>query len=235
MDGPLPPELIQRWGTYLDTYPQRQFTQVETIESIYTHPLLFPLQRRREAHKMLNIGARECPKVIMEIGADKGGSLYHWCLFPSVTTIIACEIRGTPYWREFNKAFPDIEFLWLQESSYNPLTVERVKRWLGKQTIDTLFIDGDKSYFDVDYKCYLPLMSRSGIIFFHDIQDSPGPRDAWLRCKEKHIHEEILDISEGLEAVERGKQGILPTSAHEGWLRYWAGRSCGVGVIHLGR
>lgn len=171
------------------------------------------------------------PKVVMEIGADKGGGVYHWCQCLSlVNTVIASEIRGTPYSALFDRAFPQIKFEWLQDSR-DP-TSFRVVKALDKP-IDVLFIDGDKSYFDKDFDAYLPLMNPKGVVFFHDVADEPM-RGAFMRSGDRRRTEIIRDVTESEAAVERQVGGFPPTCDHENWLRYWRGRSCQVGVVWLG-
>lgn len=197
---------------------------------------LFPLQRRYELEAMIRIAKRYKPSVVMEIGADKGAGVYQWC--KCVTTIkrfIGVEICGTPYAALMEKAFPHIEFLWINESSYDSKIVNQVKEWLKGDPIDTLFIDGDKSAFHQDFDCYLPLMGKDSVVFMHDINDRP-PRTSYdLVCARGYEHGEIIDIRDTHEAIQRQKQGYPPSSPHEGWLRYWEGKSAGVGVIYLGK
>jgi hypothetical protein len=217
MDDSLPPTLVSDWAGLL--------AGPHSSDAVFDHPVLFPLQRKSELRRMLQ--AAGSPTVVMEIGADKGGGLYHWCTIPSVKAVVACEIRGTPYSAVFEAAFPHIDFLWLPYSSLIPETVERVESWLGGRKINTLFIDGDKSYFDKDYGLYSPFVD--GTVFFHDIQDeSTGA--AWQRVKrtvDASRCSEILDVSDWQSTSHP------PRTCHEGWLQYWKGASCGVGVIKL--
>jgi hypothetical protein len=259
MDGPLPDGLAQQWEEFLSgplhkiggrqpaTFP----ASVRVNASVIGDNLLFPLQRGKEMAWMLRKAASINPTTVMEIGADKGGGLYHWCILPTVQRVIACEIRGTPYARAFEKGFPHIEFLWLPCSSYDkpapgmvhdfltkPLT-ERGNRNDGSvdkltHRIDCLFIDGDKSFFEMDFDTYLPMMAADGLAFFHDIQDEVPGYQYHCVCNRRYRHEECIDRSEALEACRRHQHDIPPANAHEGWLRHWAGRSCGVGCVHVG-
>ena len=206
----------------------------DIYEDIFSSPLLFPLQRKREMAFMMQKARSIEPKVVYEIGADKAGGLYHWCkCLPTVKRVIACEIRGTPYSELFEKAFPQIDFFWLPDSSYAPENVSNITKWLCADKIDCLFIDGDKCKFDKDFKVYLPAMNPRGIVFMHDIQDK-APRFGYdTICKKGYRHEEFIDVSESIEAVEREKQGISTLNTHEQWLRHWHGRSAGVGIIYL--
>lgn len=203
-------------------------------DDVFAVDLFAPLQRKRELSQMLLMARAYNPKVVYEIGTCDGGGLYHWCKsIPGVNRIIASEIRGTPYCEHFEKAFPDIDFLWLNGSSYAPETITRIREWLHGDTIDVVFIDGDKAWFETDFDCVLPLMSKSSVAFMHDITD-PAPGDAYHRVIARgYDHEEIIDRSESYEAVKRQEEGLPPANGHEGWLRHWKGQSCGVGVIRI--
>lgn len=206
----------------------------DVYEEIFTSPLLFPLQRRRELAHMMRTARSIEPQVVYEIGADKAGGLYHWCKsLPTVRRVIACEIRGTPYAELFEKAFPHIDFLWLAESSYDAPALKKIKNWLGEDRIDCTFIDGDKSNFDTDFDCVLPFMNPQGIVFMHDIQDEAPRRGYNKSVKKGYPHTEFIDISESHEAVARSEAGEEPRNVHEMWLRHWKGRSAGVGIIYL--
>lgn len=171
------------------------------------------------------------PRTVMEIGADKGGSLYHWCMLPSVTHVIACEIRGTPYAAEFERAFPHIQFYWVPRGSV--AAAQDVFHWLQKDGLylDVLFIDGDKIHMLKDFDAYRAMMSEGGVVFLHDIFDTGGPRDAWAELRRRGLKcSEIRDISEYKELAAEGRD---PRTAWERWLLHWKGRSCGVGVVQL--
>lgn len=194
---------------------------------------MYPLQRKRETARMMQIARSINPITVYEIGADKGGGFYHWCKsLLSVRRAIACEFRGTPYDIEFMRAFPEISFLFLPCSSYDQRTVDRVGAWLHGTKIDCLFIDGDKSHFKTDFYCYLQYMNPGGLVFVHDIRDD-GPRDAWRHIKQNFKTDEVIDISESLEAADREAAGIASISEHENWLRHWKGASAGFGVVYL--
>lgn len=213
----------------------------DSYPEVFHSDLFFPLQRMKETAKMIQEARKAnngSPRVVMEIGADKGGGVYHWCQsLVSVQYVIACEIRGTPYARVFEKAFPEIKFLWLDRSSLKTETAQIVKDWLHKyeQQIDVLFIDGDKSFFYDDFRMYRPMVRSGGRVFFHDINEVGRPmKAAFDRVKaEEYKWSTILDTSESQEADERAR-ALQPTlTPYEAWLRYWKGHSCGVGVIEI--
>jgi predicted O-methyltransferase YrrM len=239
MDAPFPEGMIQEIETFLSHDGSRLPGRV-LYNDVFDTSMFFPLQRQRELREMMSIAADLSPVTVMEIGSDKGGSLYHWCkCHPTVKNVIACEIRGTPYSSLFERAFPRIQFLWLAESSYEKPAVEKVRRFLGDTEIDCLFIDGDKLRFLDDFRAYLPFMARPGTVFMHDINDRE-PRAAFLQVSAmagagelKASVTEFIDITDSEAAMKREAKGIPPASAHESWLRHWKGRSCGVGVIQI--
>lgn len=236
MDLPFPDGMVQDIASFLAEDHKRE-PGLDLYPEVFATNLMFPLQRQGELKRMIQLARTINPKVVMEIGTDKGGGFYHWCkCLPTVEAAIACEVRGTPFWREFNNAFTRLEFLWLDGvSSYDGDTVDRVGRWLGRQTIDVLFIDGDKSYFDRDFDSYRPFLSKTAIVFMHDVQDQGPMRNAWIRCRwQGDWFTELLDLSDTVTAMQREKQGIEAANPHEHWLRYWKGTSCGVGVIGFG-
>jgi len=232
MDGPLPPTLAADWEAFLAA--DRSPPGCDAYAEVFAHGTLFPLQRRRELAEMIRTARFRQPAVVAEIGADKGGGFYHWCKALDIRKAICCEIRGTPYFGSFERAFPHLAFQWLPCSSRDPGALRSVGEFLGSDRIDVLFLDGDKGAFLADFDAWLPYMSPEGLVFLHDIQDRPlrdafdAIRDRGYRCST------ILDVSESREAEEREKAGEPILTAHEGWLRHWRGRSCGVGVVELG-
>jgi hypothetical protein len=199
------------------------------------------------------------PVTVMEIGADKGGSLYHWCqCLPTVHNVIACEIRGTPYRHEFERAFPKIKFCWTLASKTDHgevlhwlkakakkigaeiteqiggMTIADVNSLPAREPIDVLFIDGDKLGMLKDFDAYLPLMRKpGGIVFMHDISDDHPAEAFKALIRRGYKVDTIIDRSEGIDAASRADRGEAPRNTHDGWLMHWRGRSCGVGVIRL--
>ena len=171
---PLPENLNQFWEEFFKSEDTRKPGE-DIYHDVFDSPSLFPLQRRKETVRMMRTARKVAPTVVYEIGADKGGGLYHWCkCFPTLKRVIACEVRGTPYCDLFEKAFPHIDFLLIPASSYADSSVSAVAGWLGRDRINCLFIDGDKSGFLKDFDVYRPYVTSPGIIFMHDFRDE-GP------------------------------------------------------------
>jgi hypothetical protein len=203
--------------------------------AVFDTRYFFPLQRQAELAWMMR-KARQCePKVVYEIGADKGGGFYHWvkCL-PTVRAAAACEIRGLPYAPEFAAAFPDVDFFWQPGSSFDRANVNGLKNWLDGRKIDCLFIDGCKANFLTDFEAHLDLMADGGVVFMHDVNDRP-PFEAFKAVQRKYAFncERYIDVSDYEAAAAREAAGTPCAGNHEGWLRYWRGASCGVGAIYL--
>lgn len=233
MDAPFPANMMDEIRQFLSRECERlpgQNLYHEVFETAY----FFPLQRKYELQKMIDMARRRNPKVVMEIGSDKGGGLYHWCkCIPTVKKVIACEIRGTPYAAEFYDAFPDLGLLFLPWDSQRQGMNRVIQRFLKDDLIDVLFIDGDKLKMEEDFDKYLPLMHPQGLVFIHDVSDRE-PKKAFERISRRGYHFSfIVDRSDWMEADQREMAGIPCANEHEGWLRYWKGRSCGVGVIDL--
>lgn len=224
--GALPASLVADWRAFL--------SQPRTLDDLFKHGCLFPLQRRRELEKMVGMAASLKPEVGLIVGSDKAGDVWSFlngC--PTLKTLIAIEIRGVPWTDEFRKAFPRVEFLTFADSSYAPETVRAIQDFLGDSQIDFAFLDGHKGHFVDDFDAYLPMVKKSGLIFLHDIVECHGGDPtvrAWAKIKGRgYATEEIIDFSEGVEEMKRPP--APPATAHAGWLRIFHNRSCGVGCV----
>lgn len=225
MDLPFPSGMVEEIEQFL--VADKEPPGLNLYPAVFATSHFFPLQRQAELKWMLE-KAKDA-QVVMEIGADKGGGLYHWCKALQPQHAVACEVRGLPYWRAFERAFPATKFVWCPESSYEQPTVSKVQRSLDYKPIDVLFIDGDKGAMFMDFELYLPLMRRpGGLVFMHDIQDDL-PRSHYNRiCRMGFAHEEHIDIADLATARAQNLQ-----TAHANWLRHWNGASCGVGMVKL--
>jgi len=229
MDADFPPNMLTDIEQFLIEDIRREPGK-DLYEEVFRHPTFFPLQRRGEMAAMIRIARSVSPQIVMEIGADKGGGLYHWvkCL-PTVKTVIACEIRGLPYLPAFAFAFPNVLFQGIPQSS-RPVSDNLIS------PIDVLFIDGDKLGFVKDFDAYLPYMNPYGVVFLHDVTDTHkgGPGEAFATLIRRGYRNDIIvNHDDTNDALRREIMGIPPANPHEGWLRHWRGKSCGVGVIYL--
>lgn len=219
MDDPFPAGMMEEWRAFL--------SQERQLSDVFATQLLFPLQRQRENAAMLRLASRA--EAVMEVGADKGGSVWLWCkALKSLRYMIACEVRGCPYKQLMEVAFPHISFMWVEESSLNVRAVSRVRSWVAhSQPLDALFIDGDKSHFDDDFDNYRSCVSDTSLVFMHDVCDEPMKSQYASVLRRGYQSSLIVDHSEVDELIAQ------PANPHEAWLHHWGKRSCTVGVVHM--
>ncbi|MEM5811461.1 MAG: class I SAM-dependent methyltransferase [Candidatus Aenigmatarchaeota archaeon] len=109
---------------------------------------------------------------------------------------------GYPSWRiSLYKSFArDNQKIYLiRRNSHKKETLSEVKKILGEEELDFLFIDGDHSYYGVkkDFEMYGQLVRRGGIIAFHDIVKG-NPKYAgdvwkfWKKIKNNYKNKEII-------------------------------------------
>jgi predicted O-methyltransferase YrrM len=230
MDAPMPPEVKTAWERFAYLDGNRKPGQ-NLYMDIFKDGWLYPLQRTRETEKMIAFARTIAPRVVMEIGTDKGGGFYHWVKGLEPAKAIAVEFRGCPFAGIFPAMLPKTQMKFIEGSSYDPGTVQSVMEFLNGDLIDVLFIDGDKNGTEQDFKAYLRFIRPGGLVMIHDVVDKhihPSQFFFNLRGYEKDI---IFDGTEGLEAAARGEAGLPIDSAYEQWLRIWKDTSCGVGII----
>jgi len=114
------------------------------------------------------------PRVVCEIGTYSGGHLYMLSRsLPTVKTLIGIDlhVRNKALIRRL--APPDLAIHLIDGDSGSVAVLEAVKRAVGGQPIDVLFIDGDHRYDGVrrDFLTYRDLVRDGGVIAFHDIVD----------------------------------------------------------------
>jgi predicted O-methyltransferase YrrM len=183
-----------------------------------------PIQVKYEIAKLLEIVVELRPKVVLEIGTARGGTLF---LFTRAADpdakIISIDLPGGPFgggypkwrtalYRSFAKGGQEIYLL--RKSSHDPRTLYEVKRILGRERVDFLFIDGDHTYEGVkrDFEMYSPLVREGGIVAFHDI--CPHPPET--KCEVNRFWNEIKQRYKFAEIVED-------------WDQKWAG----IGVLYV--
>jgi cephalosporin hydroxylase len=195
---------------------KRRFNSAETIgewldvvyDFEYANLSVAPSQIRSEIAALLKFLQESPPRVILEIGTGKGGTLL---LFARVAaedaTLITVDLPlGQPRERMLHagaRRGQDMHIL--RADSHERSTLERVKSIAAGRAIDFLFIDGDHSYEGVlrDFSLYSPLVHMDGWIAFHDI--APGPEEFvggvprfWSRLRHgQEIHEFVHDWSQG--------------------------------------
>jgi cephalosporin hydroxylase len=150
------------------------------------------------------------PKVILEIGTARGGTLF---LFSNIAheeaILISVDLSQTIekriLFRYIKKEKQKIYLI--QGDSHKFETLRKIEGILRDNRVDFLFIDGDHSYEGVkkDFEMYSPLVRKGGIIAFHDIipdyYTKYGIKTGswagevykfWNEIKEKYEHLEIV-------------------------------------------
>lgn len=170
---------------------------------------IVPNQIPEEIRQLLEILSAQSCQRILEIGTERGGTLY---LFSRVISpqgvLVSIDLPGklfrgkyprwkAPLYRSFASATQRVYLL--RRDSHDPETVEHVKNLLKGELLDFLFIDGDHSYQGVkrDFEMYSPLVRPGGLIAFHDIVPGPeekvgGVPELWQEIKSHFRHQEIV-------------------------------------------
>jgi cephalosporin hydroxylase len=130
-------------------------------------------QKPGELGALIELLRVERPRVIVEVGADAGGTLAAWqTLGPAA--LVAISLPGGPY--SSGEPLDPHGATVIEADSQQPETVERLRQVLGRdRAIDFLFIDADHTAAGVtrDVELYRPLVRPGGLIGLHDICHHP--------------------------------------------------------------
>lgn len=143
------------------------------------------------------------PKIILEIGTARGGTLLIWSQLAS-EKVISCDLRDMRVQGELYRALPPpgskCKVTLLSGNSHEPAFKQRVAEALAGRQADFLFIDGDhtESGVTADFSDYKEFVRPGGIIAFHDIVESqPLPTNQvyylWKRIKNEYPTEEFVN------------------------------------------
>jgi len=188
--------------------------RVQRLEIMYKNPIavmnnfigiglynkIKPVQIESEISDLFNIVKNLNPKVICEIGTDRGGTLYLWskAIQPD-GLIISIDLPRTyrkPLNRFFCSSFFETQRIHLlRENSQSAECQMSVQKILNGRKIDFLFIDADHSYEGVkkDFKLYSDFVRKSGLVAFHDILDECGVDKFWSEVRLHYRHMEIVE------------------------------------------
>ncbi|MGD0995616.1 MAG: class I SAM-dependent methyltransferase [Candidatus Bathyarchaeia archaeon] len=173
-----------------------------------------PVQVKQEISGLLKILAASKPKFVLEIGTARGGTLF---LFTRVVSpdavVISLDLPqgegGGGYYSDWKIPFYESFAVHKQKvhlvrlNSHAASTLNAIKRILGDNLLDFLFLDGDHTYDGVkaDFDMYSPLVRKGGLIVFHDIcmesfanytELEGGVNKFWNEIKRSYQHEEII-------------------------------------------
>lgn len=133
------------------------------------------------------------PKVILEIGTARGGTLLLWSYLAS-EEVIACDLNDmsiqAPLFTQFPPPDSRCKVTLLSGNSHEAVFKQRLATALAGRKADFLFIDGDHTVEGVtaDYEDYREFVRPGGLIAFHDIvEKQPLPTNQvalfWQRIK----------------------------------------------------
>jgi predicted O-methyltransferase YrrM len=189
-----------------------------------------PMQSRHEIRALLELVAAKRPRVVLEIGTARGGTLFLWSRVAApAALLVSVDLPdgefggGYPHWRiplyrAFARAGQRVELL--RADSHAEATRDLVRELAGE--VDFLFIDGDHTYEGVarDFELYAPLVRPGGLVALHDIvpprpSDGNGlPQEAsdeflvgevpqfWAELRARH------DVVELVDDWQQGRFGI---------------------------
>jgi predicted O-methyltransferase YrrM len=133
------------------------------------------------------------PKIIVEIGTARGGTLLIWSYLASKRAI-TCDLNEMKLQRPLFSRFPppgsDCQVTLLSGNSHEASFKARLAQELNGEKADFMFIDGDhtESGVEADYNDYKEFVRPGGLIAFHDIvEKQPLPTNQvyhlWKRIK----------------------------------------------------
>ncbi|MCH6575539.1 MAG: class I SAM-dependent methyltransferase [Bacteroidetes bacterium] len=209
------PEIIEKLISELKTKSSKCQTLEELVSLTFDFKFDYfnikPLQNKDELITLLKILSQKKPKKILEIGTAGGGTLFLLSKIASENaTIISIDLPGGPFGGEL---YPDWKipiFECFKEksqkihllrcNSHLPSSIEKIKKIIGDEKLDFLFIDGDHTYEGVkqDFENYSKLVKLGGIIAFHDINTGPeelvgGVPKFWNEISSKFFVSELKD------------------------------------------
>jgi len=198
--GPLVRRLSRKRFHQQELACENPWEVVKRFAGIGLYHTIAAVQIESEITELFSIVKKLNPKVICEIGTDKGGTLYLWSkAIQQDGLIISIDLPRT-YRKSLNRFFHSAFFEtqrihFLRENSQSSACQERVQRILGGKQIDFLFIDADHSYEGVkkDFQLYSPFVRKFGIIAFHDILDDCGVDKFWSEIRSDYNHIEIVE------------------------------------------
>ncbi|HYE20340.1 MAG TPA: class I SAM-dependent methyltransferase [Tepidisphaeraceae bacterium] len=150
------------------------------------HGLIYSMQVPFEIAGFLREVERLRPRRVLEIGTARGGTLFALTrVADPAAFLISLDLPGGrwgggyPWWKSKlykSLALPGQRIELVRGNSHAPESFEAVKRLLGGERLDLLFIDGDHEYAGAkhDFEQYRTLVRPGGMIAFHDIADHPA-------------------------------------------------------------
>lgn len=169
----------------------------------YGYFTIHTLQKRPEIIALAKAVATLKPKIILEIGTARAGTLLVWSGIAS-EKVITCDLVHRDAQRPLLEALPPpgsaCRVTLLTGNSHAMAFKQRVAQELSGRKADFLFIDGDHTESGVaqDYNDYKEFVRPGGIIAFHDIvENQPLPDNQvyhfWKKVKPGLVTEEFVN------------------------------------------
>ena len=163
---------------------------------------ILTMQKRTEIIELVKTVAALKPRIILELGTARGGTLFIWANLASAK-VISCDLVHRSIQRPLLEALPPpdskCKVTLLTGNSHDMTFRQRVANALNGQKADFIFIDGDhtESGVTADYKDYRAFVSPGGIIAFHDIVESQPlvtnqVHKLWEKIKTEEVTEEFV-------------------------------------------
>ena len=183
-------DVLDTTGTYF--HPKGKYRGYGPYRSLRA------LQHRSEITKLAQEVAEHDPATVMEIGSANGGTLYVWArVLDSVDRILSTELnyRGRVPLFEYFATDSGCSLRCIEGDSHADSTERAIRRELGDDSIDFLYIDGDHSYEGVkaDFETYEPLVADDGLIGLHDVETGgTGVPKFWTELQEAYDCRKIV-------------------------------------------
>jgi cephalosporin hydroxylase len=184
------------------------------------------MQKLRELAPLLGLLRRRSPRVVVEIGTARGGTLYAWCRVAHPhALLVSIDLPGGPFGGEsapedisaFRRyGLRDQELRFIRCDSHRDEARQMLEQILRGRQIEFLMIDGDHTYAGVrrDFEMYAPFVGTGNPIAFHDIlphpDGSPSEVDRfWNEIRDHYRHTEFLDVGSDPLGPQYGGVGLL--------------------------
>jgi predicted O-methyltransferase YrrM len=174
------------------------------------------IQRTWELQSLLGEVRRLAPRVVVEIGTHRGGTLVCWAAVAAAAAHIISIDMPTDEWtglgardedlaRVRRRLQPSQTLTAIRADSHAASTLARLGAALAGAAVDLLWIDGDHSFEGVqqDFEMYGPLVRPGGLVAFHDVRASArwpqfGSPAFWAAIKSRHdAHEYVAEPRPG--------------------------------------
>lgn len=160
--------------------------QLDNLLKIYK-----PIQNPTEILWLVNKVEKLNPRIILEIGTYKGGTLGIWNYMlgknpdKSRNLLICIDLHNRLIW-DARKSQNNIRFL--TGDSKKKEIIDKVKYILHNRLVDFLFIDGGhlESQVTADYQIYSKFVRKGGLMAFHDVYNNyscSGVVQFWNKVK----------------------------------------------------